>query len=165
MGANKSHITDVLFVLCLLLVFAASALFVVVLGADAYKGISGNLSSNDNARSSIAYISEKVRQHDAADAVALSSVEGQDALVLGQSAQGRAYETWIYVYDGQLYEVSVRQGARVQPGDGQAILPLQALDLYTPDERRLCIAVRDAQGESFESVVQIRCGRVRVVAA
>ena len=85
MNATRRHITDIIFLLSLLCVFAVTAVFVVIFGADVYKGISQRMQDNGNMRSSITYLSEKVRQNDSGG-VRLGAVGQSDALILDRTA-------------------------------------------------------------------------------
>ena len=53
------------------------------------------MDSNYDSRTSLTYLTEKVRQNDAANAVTIRSVGDSPALVLSQQAGERIYETWI----------------------------------------------------------------------
>lgn len=157
----RQHITDLVFILALFGAFAVTALLVVVLGADVYQGISESMGVNDSARSCVTYISQKVRQQDAAGDVALGRVGQADALILTQHVDGQAYVTWIYPYQGGLYELTLYAQGRPTPGDGQRILSLADLQLTAQGD---CIAVEamDASGNRFASAITLRCGAVEV---
>lgn len=73
-GAQKGHVVDFLFTLALFCVFAASALMVVVIGANVYRQTVRGMDSNYDSRTSLTYLTEKVRQNDAANAVTIRSV-------------------------------------------------------------------------------------------
>lgn len=85
-GAQKGHVVDFLFTLALFCVFAASALMVVVIGANVYRQTVRGMDSNYDSRTSLTYLTEKVRQNDAANAVTIRSVGDSPALVLSQQA-------------------------------------------------------------------------------
>lgn len=155
---KKQHVTDIVFILSLFCVFAVMALFVVVLGANVYQGISADMAANYNARTSIAYLGEKVRQNDVAGGVDLREVDGGDALVLVQQVEGREYETWIYVSDGMLREVTVAAGTQVHAGDGQEIMELNTLVLGREDGNLIGMEATDADGNVFKSAVSYRSG-------
>ena len=63
-----------LFILALFAVFMISALFIVLFGARIYKKVVADADTNYNARTSIAYISEKIRQHDSEDGVSVAHI-------------------------------------------------------------------------------------------
>ena len=81
MQRARSSVIDVLFTLALFCVFCASALAVVLIGADVYTSTARNMDQNFSARTAVSYVAEKVRQSDAAGAVALGEIGGGQALV------------------------------------------------------------------------------------
>lgn len=158
MENGKQHITDIIFVLSLFCVFAVLALFVVVMGANVYKGISQNMSVNYNARTSVTYITEKIRQNDNGGSISVKNVGDSSALVIAQDIEGEAFETWIYVSDGNLNETMVREGTAVSPGDGQTIMNLQSLALAETKSGAMAVSVVDNEGNSFDSMVYMKSG-------
>ncbi len=158
MENGKQHITDIVFVLSLFCVFAVLALFVVVMGANVYKGISVNMSENYNARTSVTYITEKIRQNDSGGSISVESVGSSSALVIAQDIEGELYETWIYVADGNLNETMVREGTSVKPGDGQTIMNLQSMELEKTQGGAISVSAVDSEGNSFDSMVYMKSG-------
>ena len=156
-GAQKGHVVDFLFTLALFCVFAASALMVVVIGANVYRQTVRGMDSNYDSRTSLTYLPEKVRQNDAANAVTIRSVGDSPALVLSQQAGERTYETWIYVYDGYLREVFVAQGVQVKPTAGQPIKEQQSF-LAEKEGSVLTLTATGTDGETRRATVFLRCG-------
>ena len=75
------------------------------------------------APAGVTCIRQKVRQQDAAGDVALGRV-GQADAPDPDPARGRAaYVTWIYPYQGGLYELTLYAQGRPKPGDGSAFCP------------------------------------------
>ena len=156
-GIQKGHVVDFLFTLALFCVFAASALMVVIIGANVYRQTVDRMNGNYDSRTSLTYLTEKIRQNDAADAVKISSVGESPALVLSQWAGGQTYETWIYVYDGYLREVFAAQGVPVKPTDGQPIKEQQEL-LIEQEGPVLTLTAVGPDGEMRRETVFLRCG-------
>lgn len=69
---RSRHVIDLVFPIALFFVFAASALIVLILAADLYGSTTGRLRVNDENRSALAYIEEKIRQNDTGGAMRLS---------------------------------------------------------------------------------------------
>jgi hypothetical protein len=101
----------------------------------------------------VLYLTEKVRQTNASEGISVRQSGEGDALVLGMSAEGERYETWIYVEDGYLREVLLSKGADLAPGIGQKIMPLSLLDLELGREGLLQICVTDITGERYDGKV------------
>lgn len=160
MKQRKEHMTDILFVMALFCVFSASSLLVVIFGANVYRGVSRQMSLNYDLRTSLTYLAEKVRQGDTRGNVLLSQVGEEDALVLRQEMEQGVYHTWIYPSQGTLYEVTVREDTPVKPGDGQAIMALQGLELQAVGERLIELRVTGSDGSTYDTTMYLRSGPV-----
>ncbi len=139
---EKNHIVDVLFVLALFVVFTLSALVLVILGASVYKQTVNYMDENYTARTAYSYLTEKVRQNDLYDSISIGQLEGTTALVLTREIGGTDYATYLYLYDGSLRELFMRQGSDIGSDPlsaGQEILPLLDWDLQNAGEHLLHI--------------------------
>jgi hypothetical protein len=116
-----------MFTLMLLCIFALSAIFVAVLGAKVYANSAEKLQANFDTRTSIIYLSEKIRTCPG-DAYRVQEMNGSKALVLSQEVDGTTYEAWIYVHEEKLCEAVVLAGDTVSTAGGQQIMPLRSLD-------------------------------------
>ena len=156
MGRKGQHTIDILFTLALFLAFAVLALFVVVLGANAYNDISRSSEDNYNIRSSFVYLTEKIRQGDAYGNVAVTSLSGSDAVVLSQEINSDTYQTWIYLTNGKLNEIFIREGTAFAPEAGQEIMDLSGFEIDVLDGRLFRITLTDARGGKYESLVSLK---------
>lgn len=98
---EKRHSIDTVFVLILLSVFAVLSLMLVLIGGNAYRSIIGKMNANNEIRASMSYVANKVRAADITDEVLLKSIDGVNTLVI---PEGDAYVTYIYYYEGKLFE-------------------------------------------------------------
>lgn len=155
---QKRHATDLIFVLSLFCLFTVLSLFVVIQGADVYQGISQEMDANYSARGTVAYLTEKVRQNDRENGVAIKEISGEPALVFSSEANGSIYETWSYLYEGSLREVTVKQGAEIVPESGQSIMELSDLRLELQGGRLLRIIATDTENRVYESAVCLQSG-------
>ncbi len=155
MEGRKHHVVDIVFVLSLFCAFAVMALFVVVLGTNVYKSISANMNANYNSRTSVFYLTEKVRQTEGADSIEIREFGGSDALVLSQDLDGEIYETWIFVSDGYLSEVLLQQGKQPSAGFAQAIMQIKQLSFARIGDHLLQMSVTDADGKEYSSMVSL----------
>ncbi len=156
---RRNHLTDILFVLTLFSLFVVLALFVVVLGANVYKGISKNMDSNYSVRSSLTYLTEKIRQSDTTGGYALRTTEAGDALVLTTVEGNETYDTWIYLWDEELCELTVSGGELFALEDGQPIMPLKSLQMTHGGDGLIHINLTDHEGKNFESYVLMKSGK------
>lgn len=157
MASEKRHVVDFLFTLALFCVFAASALLVVIMGANVYKDTVDAMNENYENRTSLTYLAEKVRQYDTGGAVRLDAVGESPALVLRQQLEERVFETWIYVDEGYLKEILVAEGFDLKPSDGQVIKELASLKLEQ-DGALITMTTTDQTGKSESMSLFVRGG-------
>ncbi len=110
---ERNHIVDVLFVLALFVVFTLSALVLVILGANVYRQTVSYMDDNYNARTAYSYLTEKIRQNDLSDNIVIGELEGNTALVLNREINGVPYATYLYLHEGSLRELFMRQGSDI----------------------------------------------------
>ena len=159
---RSRHATDLIFVLSLFCLFTVRSLFVVIQGADVYLGISRELSANYSARGTVAYLTEKVRQNDRENGVAVKEIGGEPALVFSEEIGGEVYETWSYLYGGSLREITVKRGTEIVPESGQPIMELKELRLELPSRRLLRIVATDTENRVYESAVCLQSAALEV---
>ena len=148
MQTVRRSFVDVLFTLALFCVFCASALAVVVIGADVYTSTARSMDDNFSTRTVISYLAEKVRQNDTAGAVALTELDGTPALVLTAAQDGTAYNTYVYYYDGAVRELLQRADASPLLSGGQAIAEVSGFTLEDLGGGLLRATVTGARGAS-----------------
>lgn len=119
--AHYTHVIDAVFPIAVFFVFAASSLAVLMLSSRIYSSSSSSAAANYSSRTAFAYISEKIRQHDANGGISVETKDGTDYLVLADDG----YTTYIYVWDGTLMELRLRDGVDADPSTGQNIVSVQ----------------------------------------
>lgn len=129
---KKKHSINMMFTVLLLGIFALTAIFVAVMGAKVYANSADKMHANFDTRTSIVYLSEKIRTCPA-DGFSVRELNGAKALVLSEDVGGTVYESWIFVTDEQLCETTVASGDTILPGAAQRIMPLKALDAQLRD--------------------------------
>lgn len=144
----QRHMIDLLFTLALFCVLAASSLLVVLLGADVYKGAAADMTRNYELRTSLLYVSEKIRQYDVEGAVSLGELDGIPALTLDQAVGETVYRTYIYHHDGALCEVFSAVGTPLSPGDGQRVTELAGFSVEAAGEGLLRVTCTGRDGAS-----------------
>lgn len=154
---EEGHVTDLLFTLALFCVFAASALLVVLMGANVYKQTAAGMAQNYNTRTSISYLAEKIRQNDVANGIKIESIDGKDALVLEQTVGKSTYQTWIYSSDGMLREVMVAAGTKVEAADGQPIMEIENLQVEQDIPGMISLTATDLDGKVAVLKMALRC--------
>ena len=110
----------------------------------------------------VAYLTEKVRQNDRENGVAVKEIGGEPALVFSEEIGGEVYETWSYLYGGSLREITVKRGTEIVPESGQPIMELKELRLELPSRRLLRIVATDTENRVYESAVCLQSAALEV---
>lgn len=177
MKADKqtTHMIDFLFTIALFGVFAASALLAVIIGANVYKSTTENMSANYSSRTSMAYVTEKIRQHDEGDAIEIANIDGFHCLAFHETYDDSAYTTYIYAHEGQLKELFIRDALGFSPDMGEAIIDIQSFEITAvnalqtaddtastdagtapPRQQLFLLSITDAAGQSTQMYVSAR---------
>jgi hypothetical protein len=128
MNNRTIHAFNTLCLLAIFSLFAVCSLFVVLFGANVYHKVVAGAESNSEVRTSLCYVSNKVRTVDAQD-VAVQTIDGQQVLVLRQNYDGETYNTYIYHYRGALYELFTKADNHFAAGNGDQITPLSGFSV------------------------------------
>ena len=86
--ARHKHVIDLIFPIALFFVFAVSAFSVLILAADIYGSTTDRLRTNDENRTALSYITEKIRQNDFNGAIGAVSIDDTDCLTLSAVYNG-----------------------------------------------------------------------------
>lgn len=156
---RQSHMVDLLFPVALLFVFAVSSLAVILMATEVYRSTTENSSLNYTARTSMAYISEKIHQNDVGGRVSVGSYNGYDALVLQQDLNGTAYTTYIYMYKNELKELFARDGLEFPAEMGKTILAVEDFSLQEIKEGIFRFSCTDTDGQEASTIASVRTGR------
>jgi len=159
-SGNKSgkHVIDVLFTLALFCVFATASLMVVLIGANVYQSTIQKMDLNFELSTSITYVTTKIRQHDAADSVFLSTLDGRDALVLEEEFYGEVFQTWIYHHDGSLRELFIHKDNddSLHLDAGQELMRVYRFTIEQARDNLFSLTATSADGESARRLVAVR---------
>lgn len=155
---RRNHMVNILLPVALLLLFAVSAMAVLLFATRAYRAIVEDSAGDDASRTALAYVSEKLHRQGSAGEVSLGAIEDRQALVLAQRFGGEAYNTYIYEYDGTLRELFVRAGTEVFPAAGRAVMELEDFAMERLTDRVYRFTCRDGAGRTASAVVTVRAG-------
>lgn len=150
------HVIDLIFPIALFFVFAASSLSVLVLAADVYASTTARLSVNDESRTVLSYLSEKIRQNDADGAIRTVVIDGVDCLAMSADYNGTACTTYIYVYDGMLKELFINDGIPIPLKEGKDIMEISSLSIERLDDRIYLFTAVDSQGTESSLIASER---------
>lgn len=169
MKEQKTFMVDILFLLALFVLFTISSLILVSVGAEVYRQTTSDMSTNYDMRTSIAYITEKVRQNDSlivsedgsnVSNVTIASLNGKQALVLTQELNSEYYETYLYLHDGHLKELLIKSGTDLGEHTlfaGQNIMELSDLEMKILSDNLLSITLVTPDNQSHEFFISTHC--------
>lgn len=145
------------FVFVLLGFFALLSTLMVLLGAQMYRNTVDHATKNNEERVLGAYVRSMVRAEDALDAVSIEDYDGVKVLAMHEDIDGEGYVTWLYEYDGQLYEQFTDADREFSPQGGTAICAAQR---FEPTLEGSLLTVRLANGSGAADTVRVnlRCG-------
>lgn len=146
MRFQNRHVIDMAFPIVLFFVFAASALMVVMLAASVYGNTTDGLQVNDQSRTALSYVSEKVRQSDAQGGMKIVNIEGTQCLSMSAEYNGTGYVTYIYEYDGMLKELFVRDDAPISLKSGMDITEISSMSMKQGEGGLYHFTVVDSKG-------------------
>jgi len=112
-------------ILFLFLIFALCIFGVLLNGGEIYQNILTDQEEHYNENTLMQYLSARVHQGDWEKGVSVNEFDGTVALVLAEKIEDKVYETYIYCYDGWLWELYTEEGFAVSVSDGEKILPLK----------------------------------------
>ncbi len=143
---HKRHNADLFVVLLLFCIYAVCALLLCALGASSYNETVALMQSDYNQRSGVLYIAQKVHQNDIGGSLRIDEYQGTDALVLVEQETGLAYETWIFIKDGQLSEEFIAAGSDIIDEQAQIIMPMQDMQLTLSSDGLLSVSLTTDTG-------------------
>lgn len=128
---NRRRGWDSAFILGLFLLFMLTAAAMLLLGVRVYGTTQQRMEENFAVQTPLSYVAAKARQHTGIRVSALS--DGTPALELEVQEAGEWYTTYLYEYDGALYEQYTPRGYVGAPEDGQRLIEVQQLRFTQQD--------------------------------
>ena len=154
---KRRHTLDVLFPLGLLAIYALAAAGAVLLAAHSYRSSLTRADRDFGCTTALAYVVEKLRAGDEAEAIRVDTLGDCPALVLCVNREGGWYDTYIYCYDGSLRELMVKRELPPAPQMGTKLLELEDFRPAWAGDGLLRLECR-AQGESLARYVNLKAG-------
>lgn len=152
---TKRHITDILFIITLLGLFAVLSITVVLFGANAYKSNVETYDNNYKTRTSSVYVLQKIHSAENAKSVSVGSISNTDALIITSEDSGFMLDTYIYVYDGYLMELMELHDDVPSYENGQKIMELDSMQCTMYNDNLILVSFTTMQKDS-ESIF-VRC--------
>ena len=153
---KRSHAANVLMPLILLLCFALCATAVLLFGADVYSETVSASAMNDNSRTALAYISEKIHRCDENGAVSVGEFDGCECLVIGQNLNGTACTVYIYEYNNSLMELFAEDGASVSAAFGTEICRISDFSVQELSRGVFRFTCTDTDGMQASAIASVK---------
>ncbi len=153
---NAGHSIQGVFVFVLLGIFAVMSTLTVLMGAQMYRGTVDRGASDNEERVLTAYVRSMVRAGDSADSIRVEETQAGPAIVLTENYDGEEYVTWLYAYEGKLYEQFTEAAYEFDPEAGTAICPVASFEPSVEDGL-LTVRMTDARDRESEVRVALRC--------
>ena len=159
-GKRKTdqHSMQGVFVFVLLGLFAVMSTLMVLLGAQMYRNTVDRSTANNEDRVLSAYVRSMIRAEDTSGAMEIGEYDGVKALAMREDLDGEAYVTWLYCYEGQMYEWFTSDDGEFRPESGTAICPAQRFE-PSLDNGLLTVNLVNAKGEPETVRVALRCAQ------
>ena len=150
------HSMQGVFIFVLLGLFALMSTLMVLLGAQMYRGAVNNADENNENRLLGAYVRSMVRAEDGAGAVTVEERNGSPVVAMREVIDDEEYVTWIYQYEGQLYELFTDLEEDFDPEAGTAICAANSFEASMEGDL-LTVRMTDGAGEPCTVQVALRC--------
>ena len=146
LNRDNSHTIDTAFILALLTLFSITSFLVIMIGAKQYHSIANHMTENYETRTITSYLVEKFHQHGVSDSVSIVDFDGIPAISLCQSVNEKHYDTYIYVYEGYLREITVSEGSTFPLEAGQKMVEANDLSIQACAGNLYCFTLTDRNG-------------------
>ena len=152
---NSSRKIDTVFIVSLFVMFAITAILLILIGARQYRFTADSMNRNYEIRTASSYLTEKVHQSDTITGVSVVDFSVGSALALTDRQNNQTYITYIYYYDGVLKELFVKEDAAFTPSAGQTIVQLHGFIPEVVHTGLIRIAFTDTQNKEHSIYLDI----------
>ncbi|MBQ9063899.1 MAG: DUF4860 domain-containing protein [Blautia sp.] len=145
-----------LFVFVLLALFAMMSVMLVLFGAQMYRGVVDRMDQNNSDRVLFSYVRSMIKAQDSIGSVKVEDAGGITTLALHENIDGTEYVTWLYEYDGKLYEQFTRADTEMLPDHGVEITEIKA---FAPkiEGQLVTVDMMDIAGDMIQVTTALRC--------
>lgn len=157
--ANSHSLWESLFVFLLYVAFAFMAFMIVAIGAGVYSGIRDTGNNNYDVRTSLSFVATQLRQGDEMDQITTQEYMGKNAIVMKETINGTQYETWLYHYEGNLYQLFMESGIDFTPESGEKIMSIEEFDVTFDGEKTFYLSAENKNGAAGSLTVVLRTAR------
>ena len=152
---REKSVVDAIFLIALLGVFILSSLFIVLFGARVYKKSAENMGINYSSRTALAYVTQKLRQHDYTGGVEITLIDNCPVLKLNQTYNDELYCTYLYEDEGYLKELTSKDDVGLIKSAGKNILEIQSFRAKKLSDSLYGFEIIDSHGSDISFNVSL----------
>lgn len=141
---TRRYSLEMVVVVALFGIYALCAVLLCMIGIKIYQDSAQSMQENYDERTSLLYVVEKIRQNDIAGSVNVGTAYNNDAIVLTERKSGSNYNIWLYVKDGNLFEVQIPPGANPET---EQVSPVRIMEMQS---MRVKLDPKDDQSLTME---------------
>ncbi|HRC80614.1 MAG TPA: DUF4860 domain-containing protein [Sedimentibacter sp.] len=151
---EKQNQFPFILIMLLYLIIVILSVLIIFLGKNIYDNINEERNTNYNLRVSLSYIANKIRQSDKSGSVEIKQVNGENALVLNEEYDDEQYQTWIYFYEGGIYEMFTDSENTFDLSDGMKLVDADVFNIekVRDDLYRFYAASNEKSSELYLSI-------------
>lgn len=148
-AANSGrHAITTFFYLTLFGIFVLLMLLLLLSSAEVYQASVAGTEENYQLRTTMSYLTTKLRQHDARDRVSLGKLGDCPAICLKDTISDRDYTTYIYLDGQELKELFAASELSADPLMGTTLTSLKAFDFQELSDGFYEICLTDPEDHS-----------------
>lgn len=126
---TKQFSFQFILIMLLYLIIVILSVMIISLGKNIYDNINEDRNTNYELRVSLSYIANKIRQSDKKGAVEIRELHGENAVAINEVFDEEKYKTWIYFYDGAIYEMFADEDSTFELADGMKVVKADFLKI------------------------------------
>lgn len=158
---KRNSSIDFLFIITLFCVFLLCGIFVILFGVRTYQHIVSGSSHNYYDRTAIAYITNKIHQHDTKGHVSIVFGDNNETcLCLTSSYKEATYNTYLYTCDGFLCEITLPGDIPFDATGGTKLFEVSHFNVISPKKNLLQITLTDSDNQVLKFYVSLRSDQV-----
>ena len=143
-----------IFSFSLVLTFAILMSILIYSGANSYKNVKEHTDISFNSSTALSYVVNKLHGNDI-NGVEIGNVDGNAYIGLNYGLSG--YITYVYCYEGKLYECLANSESGITFGMGEVICEITDMEVVEKEDGLLHIILRD-DADEHEAYVYINSG-------
>jgi len=153
---TRKHNAEFIIPLIIFIVFTLSAVAVVLFAARTYQQTVASSEANYQARVVVSYVAQKIRSCDTSGRIYTGVFDGQDALILEYSYDGKDYLTSIYEDGYYLYEFTSYEDILGDASAGERVFPLMSFEAEEIVDGVFKISCVDLNGRYAQTFISQR---------